>query len=77
MRSAAGALRRRLAQLLTLILIGSALTAIAAVTSPHAAHAATLRRAVNASHPLLLLQLVAGANLSDDPDFRNDINKEG
>jgi Glycosyl hydrolase family 98 C-terminal domain/Glycosyl hydrolase family 98/Bacterial Ig-like domain (group 4) len=76
-RSAVGALRRRLAHLLTLILIGSALTAIAAVTSPHAAHAATLRRVVNASHPLLLLQLVAGANLSDDPDFRNDINKEG
>ena len=76
-RSAARALHRRLAQLLSLILLGSALTAIAAVASPHAAHAATMRKIVNASHPLLLLQLVAGANLSDDPSFRNDINKEG
>jgi hypothetical protein len=69
--------RRTIAKLMAVILIAMAVSAVGAITTQHKAHAATLRRTVNASHPLLLLQLVAGANLSDDPDFRNDVNKEG
>jgi Glycosyl hydrolase family 98 C-terminal domain/Glycosyl hydrolase family 98/Bacterial Ig-like domain (group 4)/Domain of Unknown Function (DUF1080) len=63
--------------LCTLFLVASqTIVALAVPAGTPAAHAAAaLRRPVDASHPLLMMQEVMGYNISFDKDFPDDINK--